>query len=72
MDSVSFLGMRLDERLQWLLHVGELSSKLSSAFYALRVLKGLVDSPMFRMIYLAYFYSLLQHGIEVWSNSTDI
>lgn len=54
--AAKFLGLRLDNNLQWGPHIKELSDKLSSAAYAIRKIRGLTDVDTARAVYLSYFH----------------
>ena len=63
----SKLGFTLDNALTWKTHIDILMPKLSTACYALRMLKQTVSQDI--RIYYAYCHSLMNYGIIFWSNS---
>jgi len=67
--STRFLGLTLDSTLSWNLHIEQLSSKLNSACYAIRVLKTMVSTKNLRTVYFAYVHSITAYGIVFWANS---
>lgn len=67
---VSFLGVELDDRLNWVPHIEKLSNKLSSAYYALYHLRSSVGLPVLRTFYFAYVHSRLNYGLLAWGCST--
>lgn len=68
---VKFLGLHLDIGLTWAEHTSKLENKLSSVCYLLRALKSLLDLKTLKMVYHAYFHSVMTYGIIFWGNSTN-
>jgi len=68
-SSVKFLGIYLDEHLQWTEQFKQLNSKLSKANYIIRSVKNILDSTCLKMLYYSLFYSHLNYGIIVWGTS---
>ncbi len=68
--SFKFLGIVIDNKLSWKLHIDYLASKLARNLSILYKLKGNV--PQFTMInmYYSFVYSLLTYGITVWGSSS--
>ena len=67
--STNFLGLTLDSTLSWNLHAEQLSSKLNSACYAIRLLKPIISTNNLRTVYFAYVHSIITYGIVFWGNS---
>src|SRR5215469_3167191 len=67
--STNFLGLTLDSTLSWNLHVEQLSSKLHSACYVIRLLKSIISTNNLRTVYFAYAHSIITYGIVFWGNS---
>ena len=70
-DSLKFLGLELDKFLNWKNHIDKLLSKLSCACFAIRSMSFHCNITTIKMIYFAYFHSLLEYGIAFWGNSTE-
>jgi len=70
-DSLKFLSLELDKFLNWKNHIDKLLPRLGSACFAIRSVSCYCDITTIRMIYFAYFHSLLQYGIAFWWNSTE-
>jgi len=68
-SSVKFLGIYLDQHLQWTEHFKQLNSKLSKANYIIRSVKNILNSTCLKMLYYSLFYSHLNYGIIVWGTS---
>jgi hypothetical protein len=61
-----FLGLIIDETLSWNQHVDQISTKLYSAYYALRNIKHIVFLSTVRTIFYAHIHSILSNGIVFW------
>ncbi|CAH2229502.1 jg17618 [Pararge aegeria aegeria] len=58
---------------QWGAHIIEtLAGKLSSAAYAVRKIRQLTDVETARLVYFAYFHSVMSYGILLWGRAADI
>jgi hypothetical protein len=67
-----FLGISIDSNLQWDPHIINLSGKLSSAAYAVKKIRQLTDITTARLVYYAYFHSLMSYGIMLWGSAANI
>ena len=70
-DNTIFLGLTLDKRLQWGPHIEVLSSRLSSAAYAVWKIRGVTDIDTARTVYFSYFHSLMTYGLLLWGHAAD-
>jgi hypothetical protein len=70
-DSLKFLGLELDKFLKWKNHNDKLLPRLSSLCFSTRSMSSYCDITTIKMIYFAYFHSLLEYGIAFWGNSTE-
>lgn len=69
-NSVKFLGVHLDQRLQWNYHTEAVAKKLSSNTFLLRGLAECVTSETLRHAYFSLCHSHLRYAILVWGHST--
>lgn len=69
-DSVSFLGVRLDSRMSWGEHIKNLCLNMSKYCYALRVVSKLVGVETAIMSYHAYIQARIRYGIIFWGSSS--
>lgn len=69
--STKFLGLELDNHLNWKTHIECITRKLSSACYALRSLSTIGDINLLKMSYFAYFHSVMKYGLIFWGNSSE-
>jgi hypothetical protein len=66
-----FLGLQIDNHLNWKNRIDQLIPKLSGACYAVRSLLHVSTTDTLKSIYFAYFHSLMKYGIIFWGNSSD-
>ncbi|GBP06697.1 Probable RNA-directed DNA polymerase from transposon BS [Eumeta japonica] len=71
-NSTVFLGITLDNRLQWGPHISELAKRLNFAVYAVKKMRNLSDVETARLVYFGCFHSLMSYGILLWGNAVDI
>ena len=67
--STKLLGICIDADLKWKTHGEKLVCRLNKALFALRRLKNICDVNTLKLIYYAYFESILKYGILFWGNS---
>lgn len=65
-ERVKFLGITLNKNLSWTDHVDSLLKRLNSLVYAMRVLHNVTDLPVKRIVYHAYFITVIKYGIIFW------
>lgn len=70
-DSTKFLGIYIDNRLDWSEHITQLNIKLSKAVFAIYTIKQNINFAVAKQVYFAYFNSILQYGIEFWGLAID-
>lgn len=70
-NPVTFLGIRIDQRLTWSAHVDQVCSRASSGIFALRRLVGLVNEDVLRMAYFALVHAHLAYGVLLWGASAE-
>ena len=63
---VKFLGVCIDERLNYNCHTMTICKKLSSIVGVMNKLKYYVPSVILRQVYFALFQSVLMYGLTVW------
>lgn len=67
-----FLGITLDNKLQWGSHIEKLANRLSSAAFAVSQIRKLTDIATARTVYFSYFHSIMSYGILLWGRAADI
>lgn len=68
-NSTKFLGIHIDNSLNWQVHINVLCKKLSSVCFALYRLKPITNQSVLLSYYYAQFYSRLTYGIIFWGSS---
>ena len=69
LSDTKFLGLCLNNTMDWRVHRDHLMPKLSSAWHVVRTLKQIISQETFTIIYYVYFHSLMTYGIILWGNS---
>ena len=69
---VKFLGLLLDENLDWKYHLNELSKKLARTCGIFFKIRYLLPSDVLLCLYNALFMSFLQYGITVWGQTHNL
>jgi hypothetical protein len=70
-ETSKFLGLQVDNNLNWKTHIQYTIPKLSSACFAMRNITSLMKTETLKLVYFAYFHSITSYGIIFWENSTD-
>ena len=68
---VKYLGIILDDKLNWEAHINELNKSLTKTINAFKIIKNFVPNQNKSALYYAYVYSKIQYGIEVYSSAKD-
>jgi hypothetical protein len=68
---INFLGIQINNHLNWKGHIDQIIPKLSAACFAVRRLFHVLNVNAVRMVYFVYFHSVIKYGIIFWGNSTD-
>lgn len=67
--STKFLGVHIDNALNWECHINDLCKKLSPACFALYRLRTVTNRNILLSYYYAKFYSRIVYGIIFWGGS---
>jgi len=68
---IKFLGIMIDDTLAWKIIIEMITTKLSSAYYAVRAIKPFVSQDILNMMYTSYFLFIMKYGILLLGNSTN-
>ena len=69
-QSVTYLGLRFDEKLIWTEHINKLSLQLAKYGAMLFQIRDFVNQHTLSMLYYALVSSRVQYGISVWGTAT--
>ena len=67
--SIKYLGLMIDERLNWKSHVSYLRSKVSSCCNIMYKLRHLIPLESCIFVYYSLFYSRISYGIMCWGST---
>ena len=70
-DSFEYLGITLDETLNWSVHINILCESLLKYFGTFNHIKYKVATKVARQIYYAFIYSRIRYWIEVYSSCSE-
>lgn len=69
--STRFLGLYVDQFLNWDIHVDYVTSKIASGYFAIRQLKDTLDCETLVSLYYSLIYTHLLYGVVVWGYSVN-
>jgi len=64
-----FLGIYIDNKLNWQAHLGHLKNKLNSSIYAMNKVKHQLNSSHLTTLYYSLVYPHIDYGITLWGSS---
>ena len=70
-DFVKYLGVYIDEKLTWSVHINKLSLQLDKHNAMLYQIRDYVTPHTLNMLYYSFVYSSLNYGIIVWGAATQ-
>ena len=68
-DHVKYLGVLMDEHLNWKKQIANVTKKISRGIGILAKLRCYLDPKVLRNIYYAIVYSHLSYGVEAWGSA---
>ena len=71
-ESTKFLGLTIDEFLDWSKHINILLNKLNSICYGIRVVSRYMNEKTLKIMYFANFQSVLKYGIIFWGKNSQM
>ena len=69
-SKIKYLGIVLDNKLNWKAHITELSKKLSRAVGLLYKVRNFCPLNVLRSLYFSIFNSHLSYGLVIWGNAS--
>lgn len=64
-----FLGIYLDDKLEWSEHIDHVAKRVSSGSYAIRMAKRLLSQDNLKSLYFSLVHSHLSYGNIVWGTA---
>ena len=68
--SVKYLGVILDDTLNWKEQIGTVSDSLTKYISSFKIIKHLVPEKCKRQLYFAYIHSKIKYGLEIYGHTT--
>jgi len=70
-NSIEYLGIKIDSHLNWQDHIENLSKRLTSATFVLRIIRESTNLETQITVYHAYFASIMNYGLTVWGSANQ-
>lgn len=70
-ENLSFLGLQIDQQLNWKAHIHGLTQKIARSCYALRIIVDAVGVDAALSAYHAFVQARVRYGIIFWGNSVE-
>lgn len=71
-NSTNFLGLTLDQHLNWNEHVHKVLIKINSGIYALSKMRFYCNLPTLKNIYFAYVHSHISFCLSIYGSTTKL
>jgi len=68
-SKAKFVGIHIDDGLQWDEHIQHVTSKLSSGAYAINASKRILSQDNLKQLYYSLVYPHLTYGILLWGSA---
>jgi hypothetical protein len=70
LNEIQFVGMKLDNVISWKQFIEAIIGKLNKACYIIRRTKQYLSSDALKMVYYAFFHSIMSYDLIFWGNTT--
>jgi hypothetical protein len=67
--NIKFLGIYLQDSINWNCHIDYIMPKLSSACYIMRSIKPIMSINTLKTVYYSCFNAIITYGLPFWGNS---
>ena len=68
-ECATFLGIHIDDKLKWDVHINKTKSRLSSSLYAINKIKHFAPIKILTTLYYSMVYPYLVYGITQWGST---
>lgn len=68
-ESVKFLGVHINNKLNWGTHINAVAGSICKSTYCLRNLQKSVSSNVLKIVYFSFIHSYLSYAILVWGHA---
>ena len=69
--TTSFLGVQIDNKLNWRPHISHICKKISKSIAILRMVRSIFPLNILKMIYMSLIYSHINYCILIWGSAED-
>ena len=69
MNYVKYIGLNLDELLNWKIHITEICKSLVKYFTVFYNIRKYISKKLMRTIYYTSIYSVIKYGIEIYGSA---
>ncbi len=69
-NCAKYLGLTLDEHLNWQEHIKDINISLTKIGNSLKIIKHQIQESNKLLLYNAYIFSKIQYGIEVYGQAS--
>ena len=67
--TTSFLGVQIDNKLNWKAHISHICKKISKSIAILRMARSVFPLNILKMIYMSLIYSHINYCILIWGSA---
>ena len=68
-ECANLLGIQIDDKLKWDVHINKIKSRLSSSLYAINKIKHFAPIKILATLYYSMVYPYLTYGITQWGST---
>jgi hypothetical protein len=65
-NSFKVLGVMFDSKLDWTLHVNQVTAKTNRIMYALKKIRRFLNTSQANQVVTSFYFSVLYYGMEIW------
>ena len=70
-ENVTFLGIVIDNKLNWKAHISHICSKVSKSIAIIRLLRFIFPKQILKMLYMSLIHSYLNYCNLIWGSAED-
>lgn len=72
LKEVKFLGVFIDNKLRWNIHISHICKKISKSIGIICKAKNVLDRATLRTLYFSFIHPHLTYAIEIWGKSANV
>lgn len=69
-ESTKFLGLNIDQKLTWKIHIEKILPRLSSCSFLIQSIRDTVSMDILKLVYYGLFQSVMAYGIVHWGSAS--